>query len=309
MMRQIYPVALLSALLVLATSAFAQHGNFSGSHLGDTGAHSGGSFGRFGGGSMGRFGGGSIGRFSSPAFGTPGRIAGFPTHSFGAAPRMTFTAPDRAFRTPATAPFMNYRDRGWNGGWRGWRGRSGEEHGDHHRRPYGGYGYGYGGYSAYPYAYASSWELLPWDLGDSDFTDVNNDEFESQQQQQEPAEAAAPDDSGNYYRPDYERPGYDQPGYDEGYPPPPPPDTYGLGSYGAAPASARNSIAPEPSLMLIFKDGHQRSIQNYVLTPTMVLVMDQPATGRQQRIPLADLNLPATEQAAQQAGLDFSPPN
>jgi hypothetical protein len=39
-----------------------------------------------------------------------------------------------------------------------------------------------------------------------------------------------------------------------------------------------------------------------------VIVLDQAASGRQQRIPLAALNLPATEQAAEQSGLDFTPP-
>jgi hypothetical protein len=36
--------------------------------------------------------------------------------------------------------------------------------------------------------------------------------------------------------------------------------------------------------------------------------MDRAAAGYQQKIPLSALNLPATEQAAQQAGLDFTPP-
>jgi hypothetical protein len=297
MMRRMFPVALLSALLVLATSAFAQRGSFSG-------GHSGGSAGHFGG-SVGHFSGGSVGHFSAPAFGNPGRIPGFPTHSFGAAPRMTFPAPEHAFRSPVTAPFFNDRDRG---GYGGWRGRSGEDHGDRHRRPY--RGYGYAGY-AYPYAYANSWELLPWDLGYSDFSGYDNSDFDSQPEQQ-PAnpEAAAPADNGYSYRPGYEQPGYEQPEDNQGYPPPPPPpDSYGLGSYDPASATSRNSIAPEPNLMLIFKDGHQESIQNFVLTPTTVIVMDQPATGRQKRIPLADLNLPATQQAAQQSGLDFSPPS
>jgi hypothetical protein len=61
-------------------------------------------------------------------------------------------------------------------------------------------------------------------------------------------------------------------------------------------------------LTLIFSDGHQQAIRNYVLTSDTLIVLDQAASGYQQRIPLAALNLSATEQAAQQAGLDFSPP-
>ena len=38
-----------------------------------------------------------------------------------------------------------------------------------------------------------------------------------------------------------------------------------------------------------------------------VIVLDKAAAGRQERIPLTDLNLPATEAAAQAAGLDFAP--
>jgi hypothetical protein len=46
-----------------------------------------------------------------------------------------------------------------------------------------------------------------------------------------------------------------------------------------------------------------------VLTSAEVIVMDDAASGRIPRISLSDLNLPATEQTARQAGLDFSPPS
>jgi hypothetical protein len=61
-------------------------------------------------------------------------------------------------------------------------------------------------------------------------------------------------------------------------------------------------------LTLVFNDGHRESIRNYVLTSSSVIVLDQAASGHQQRIPLATLDLNATEEAAQQAGLDFTPP-
>lgn len=264
-MRQIVPVVLLSALIALP-SAFAQRG--AGHSGGFSGGHFGGSFGR-------SFSGGHSlhGSFS------PGRIAGFPTHSFGAAPRMTFTAPSRAF-APESA---------WRGGHDRDRGR--RDRGGRYRSPYRSYGYGYGGY---PYVYANSWELLPGDLGYSDFTGGDDDDTSGDTAQQQPApESVPPPDNG--YRPEYEQQSpyeaYPQP---EAYPPPP--------------ESSAAALAPEPQLTLIFKDGHQESIRNYALTPDAVIVMDHPSTGRQQRIPLADVNLPATEQAAQQAGLDFTPP-
>jgi len=73
----------------------------------------------------------------------------------------------------------------------------------------------------------------------------------------------------------------------------------------AAPPAA---VAAEPELKLIFRDGHQQSIRNYVLTGKTLIVLDNAASGRQQRISLAALDVPATEQAAEAAGLEFSPP-
>src|ERR1019366_10742166 len=89
-------------------------------------------------------------------------------------------------------------------------------------------------------------------------------------------------------------------GYRQDYAPPPYKTT-------AAPEPP-SPMAPEPQLTLIFRDGHTQTIRNYMLTPITLIVMDQAASGREPRIPLSELNLPATEQAAQQAGLDFSPP-
>jgi hypothetical protein len=187
---------------------------------------------------------------------------------------------------------------------RGDRNRGGRDHGDrdhdgHSRSPY--RGYGYGGYGGYPY-YANSWELLPSDLGYSDFGGYGYDDSGDYTAQQAPAQSAASSDQGyaspdqGYPPPDQGyRPEYQQNPYPD-YAPPPPAE------------SAAAPIAPEPQLTLIFKDGHQESIQNYVLTPNTVIVMDQAGSGRQHRIPLADLNLTATEQAAQQAGVDFAPP-
>ena len=92
------------------------------------------------------------------------------------------------------------------------------------------------------------------------------------------------------YRPDYPDPAYGQPPYQD------------------SPGVAADSVASEPELTLVFNDGHRESIRNYVLTSSSVIVLDQAASGRQQRIPLATLDLNATEEAAQQAGLDFTPP-
>jgi hypothetical protein len=257
-MRRIFAVAFLSVLLVAVSPAFAQRGGhaagFGGGHVGGSGL-SGHSFG---------------GGLSSGSF---GRSSGFAPHSFAGAPQFTSTAPSRAFVPGYRTPY---------GGMTATRRPDGGERGDYrYRSPYRGYG-------GYPY-YANSWEVLPWDLGYSDFTGYNG--YDSGDAQQQPVASVAPPDDG--YRQNYVEPGYES-GYQPGYP--------------AAPANVADSVAAEPQLMLIFNDGHQEGIHNYVLTSDAVIVLDQAASGRQQRIPLAALNLPATEQAAEQSGLDFTPP-
>jgi len=264
-MRRTVAVAFLSALLAFTLPALAQRGGRSG---GLGGGHFGGSAGHFGGG------------FAGSSF---GHSMGFAPRSFASAPRFVSPAPTRAFgsgyRLPSTGVSSAWRHEGDH-----------DRHGDfRYRSPYRGYGYG-----GYPYVYANSWELLPWDLGYPGFSD--DDEYDSgpDVEQQQPAASVAPPDDG--YRPDYQGPVQGPAGpYD--YAPPPPAESY-----------VANSSASEPALMLIFNDGHQEAIHNYVLTGNAVIVLDQAASGRQQRIPLASINLPATEQAAAQAGLDFTPP-
>lgn len=97
-------------------------------------------------------------------------------------------------------------------------------------------------------------------------------------------------------RPDDHQPAYGTPAGDDALPPP------------AALAAPPTAVAAEPELRLVFRDGHQQSIRNYVLTGKTLIVLDHAAAGRLQRIPLADLDVPATEQAAEAAGLEFSPP-
>jgi hypothetical protein len=148
-----------------------------------------------------------------------------------------------------------------------------------YRSPYRGSGF-------YGSPYVNSWEVLPWDLGYPDFTGYGDDSADAEQQPEVPY-VAAPDDG---YRPEYGEPGYGQPEYQD------------------APSMVSTTDTAEPQLTLIFNDGHRETIRNYALTRDTVIVMDRAAAGYQQKIPLSALNLPATEQAAQQAGLDFTPP-
>lgn len=253
---------IVAGFLIAGSAAFAQHGSISAGH------------GNFGGGAHGGFAGHAGGfaphGFSSSGIGYPGRISTLAPHAITMPGRSVFPPSSRAF-APGFGSQPAWRNRGgWHdGGYRrdrgNWRGA-----------------YGYGGY---PY-YANSWELLPYDIGASDFMGDDTNGGAGQQSSAQPAESVPPPDTG--FRPEY-------PGYEEQQ------------SY-AAPSAATAPIAPEPELTLIFKDGHTETIHNYVLTASDLVVLDQASAGRQQQIPLDELNLPATEKSAQQAGLDFTPP-
>lgn len=233
------------------------------------GGHAGGFSGGHAGGSG--FGGRSFGGgLSSGSF---GRSSGFAPRSFASAPRFTSTAPSRTFVPGYRTPYGGVTTA-----------RRPDGRGDYrYRSPYRGYG-------GYPY-YGNSWALLPWDIGYPDFTGYNNGYDAGADGDQGPVQSTPASDDG--YRQNYV-----EPGYESGYQP----------GYQDAPANVADSVASEPQLMLIFNDGHQEGIHNYVLTSNAVIVLDKAASGRQQRIPLASVNLPATQQAAQQAGLDFTPP-
>jgi hypothetical protein len=64
-------------------------------------------------------------------------------------------------------------------------------------------------------------------------------------------------------------------------------------------------VAPQPSTVLIFKDGHKSEVQNYaILGGTLFDFSD----GRSHKILLADLDLPATLKANDDRGVDFQIP-
>lgn len=278
LVRRVFSAAMLAALLMMMPRTFGQHLTGGGHPAGFGGGHMGG----FSGGHLGAFnGGGFRGGFSAPrtfgGFSTPAQ------RGFGPAPRINLAAPHSNF-VPQRS-YAGYRPRYGAGGGSGWDHRGGGHRG-RYRRPYPGNGYG-----GYPYLYANSWELLPWDIGYPDFTGYGDDN--------EPAES----NNGQAQPSDEEQ---EQPPETEGYRPEYVPAPYqSPANQSAASAPPRN----EPKLTLIFKDGHTQNIRNYVLTPSEVIVMDDASSGRIPRISISELNLPATEKAAKQAGLDFSPPS
>ncbi|HKS74095.1 MAG TPA: hypothetical protein VJQ82_12920 [Terriglobales bacterium] len=74
------------------------------------------------------------------------------------------------------------------------------------------------------------------------------------------------------------------------------------------PQSAEASEEPateQPQTILVFKDGHQVEVSNYAIVGTMLYDL---TPGHTRKVPLADLNLPATSQQNDDRGIDFQLP-
>ncbi len=66
-----------------------------------------------------------------------------------------------------------------------------------------------------------------------------------------------------------------------------------------------DSAATQPLTVLVFKDTHQSGVLNYAIVGNMLFDFDE---GLTRRIPLADLDLPATLKANDDRGVDFQIP-
>lgn len=64
-------------------------------------------------------------------------------------------------------------------------------------------------------------------------------------------------------------------------------------------------VAPQPTTVLIFKDGRKSEVQNYAIVGGTLFDLTD---GRSHKIPLADLDLPATQKANDDHGVDFRVP-
>jgi len=64
-------------------------------------------------------------------------------------------------------------------------------------------------------------------------------------------------------------------------------------------------IANQPSTILIFKDGHRQEVGNYAIVGNSLFDL---TPGRRQKIALDDLDLPATQKANDDLGIDFKLP-
>jgi hypothetical protein len=62
---------------------------------------------------------------------------------------------------------------------------------------------------------------------------------------------------------------------------------------------------PTPATVLVFRDQHKQEVKNYAIVGQTLWAF---ASSRTQKIPLADLDLPATVKANDDRGLDFRVP-
>ena len=69
------------------------------------------------------------------------------------------------------------------------------------------------------------------------------------------------------------------------------------------PATRPRQDAPEPSTVLVYRDGHRVEIHNYAVVGQTLWIFSE---TRARKIPLADLDLDATRQVNEDRGVDFS---
>lgn len=71
------------------------------------------------------------------------------------------------------------------------------------------------------------------------------------------------------------------------------------------PVPPEDAVAAQPSTVLVFKDGHKSDVVNYAIVGDTLFDF---SPGRTHKILLADLDLPATQKANEQRGVDFQVP-
>jgi hypothetical protein len=313
-MRRVMTALVLAGAiaLVVPCNSFAQRGG--GGHGG--GFSGGGHAAGFSGGHVGGFSGGHGfgGGFSAPSsgFGSAGlRAGGLPARSFPA-PRMNFMprpatpgptrfaptarpyggfngtrSPFGQLSIPAVrrAPYPGAANRGstnqpYRSGNNQWHGGDKDGH-NHNRSSYYKSTTTYSWPYAWPYYASSYWPWWPyfgdWDSTDNYASDSTN--APAQQQDQYSAPEQEQQDPG--------RPAYESRAYQS--------------------ASAASAM-PEPAVTIIYKDGHSQEINNYALTRTTLLMLDNASAGVTPQVPLDQINLSATEQANRAQGVNFSVP-
>lgn len=73
----------------------------------------------------------------------------------------------------------------------------------------------------------------------------------------------------------------------------------------AVAAPSAEPVAPQPSTLLVYKDGHKGEVQNYAIVGDTLFNLSE---GRSYKVLLADLDLAATRKANADRGVDFQLP-
>jgi hypothetical protein len=78
-----------------------------------------------------------------------------------------------------------------------------------------------------------------------------------------------------------------------------------LAAVSQPPPGPPPEVANQPQTVLVFKDGHQASVDNYAIVGSTLYDL---SGGKRHKIPLADLDLNATAQQNDDRGVDFEVP-
>ena len=254
------------AAFLLAISVIPVCAQRGGGHAGGGGSHGG-----FGGGHA--VGGGFSGGHVGGGF-AGGHIGGFAGHS-GFASHGSMGAGSHAYMGRRYARGGRYYGGHRNGG-----------HGFFDRRYGSRFGYGY----SYPYYGYPYYSYLPgidpywwWDSYPSDDADQRELANEMNEQNIEEQRTLREEDQDAYAR-SYARPRAQ--------------------GHAAQPAFAPEAQS-DPKTVLIYRDQHQREVQNYAIVDDVIYVF---TSQRTEKVPLAILDIPATQKANEDRGVDFHLP-
>lgn len=89
------------------------------------------------------------------------------------------------------------------------------------------------------------------------------------------------------------------------FPPPAPPETQPAQEPSPEPAAASQPVPALPATVLIFRDGHRMEVSDYAIVGETLFDL---TPGEYQKISLAELDLPATQQQNDNRGVDFKLP-
>lgn len=296
------PIIAALVLLLACFPAFAQrgggHGGF-GSHGGFGGSHA------FSGGGHGGFGGSHMGGFAGRGFSGSHFGGGHFSNGFRGNPGF-----NRGFSHTSRGPFLHNRFRGRFGARNDFRGRFGD-HGrfrdhdhDRFRDRFGNNCFGFrclnSGYNYYPWwgGYYDPF-LWDWSADDAQFdNDYYNQYALANEMNQQSLEQQQILDQQDQQMLRQEKADGDQ-------------DSYAQRSRAAAadPAADRKNAKQEaesiPPTVLVYRDQHKQEIQNYAIVGQTLWQFNR---GRTYKIPLSELDLPATQKANDDRGISFQIP-